>query len=78
MTKLTKKYIYEHQNDIHTYESFGRAISEQILHAASEQAEKNDIERANVDAKFTIEAYEPLACIRICVNINGVLVCYHV
>ena len=78
MAQLTKKYIHEHKNAVHTYESFGRAIVEQILNAASEQAGDKGIEKANIEAKFTVEAYEPAACVQVCATVQGVTVCYHV
>lgn len=78
MEKLTKKYIYEHQNNVHTYDSFGRAIIEQILKAGYDSVDEGQDSKLELNGKITISPYEPLKCLRVCVNINGILVCYHV
>jgi len=78
MTKLTKKYIHEHRHSIHTYESFGRAVIEQLLNAAEQQAGDSGVEKASINVKYEIAAYEPMTCIQICGEYNGVRICYHV
>lgn len=75
---LNKKYLKDHTNSIHTFDSFGRALVEQLMNAGVKQLGDKETEVVNIDAKFTIEAFEPKACVRLCTNIGGVVVCYHV
>lgn len=74
---LNKKYLNDHTNRIHTFDSFGRAIVEQLMNAAVKQLGDKEAEVVNIDMKFTIEAFEPKTCVKICGTYEGVTVCYH-
>jgi hypothetical protein len=74
---IDKKYIDDHLS-VHTAESFARALSEQVLKAAADKVGATTVDVAEVDAKFTVSEFKPAGCIRVCANINGVMVCYHV
>lgn len=77
---LTTKYIEEHAANVHTAESFGRSIADAALKAAYAAAAKagGSIPNFQMDGKFEVEAFEPLGCIRICVNTPFGRFCYHV
>ncbi len=77
MTNLTADYLKAHRHSLHTPESWGRALAEQILQAAIPKT-KAGLDTIDIDAKFTVEAYEPLGCVQVCGTINGVQVCYHI
>lgn len=44
----------------------------------SEKIGSSAADSVTVDAKFEVAAFEPATCVRVCANINGVQVCYHV
>jgi hypothetical protein len=77
MAKLTKKYIQDHLN-VHTADSWGRALGEQILRNVEKTIGDGELDNTSVDVKFHVTAFEPKGCIRICGVINGVYICYHV
>jgi len=78
MAKVTKEYLHEHRHLVHTFESFGRAVIEQVLDSAEKQVSSGSVDQAKVNASFEISAYESRGCVQVCVNISGVMVCYHV
>ena len=78
MAKLTKQYIAEHMRTVHTAESFGRAIVEQILNQASEKTGEDGEDAVTVNMNFEVKAFEPATCVQICGEYNGVKICYHV
>ena len=78
MPGLDKAYIDAHRHAVHTPESWGRAIGEQVLNGAVQNLTGGGSDSVEVDAKFTVTKYEPMGCIQVCANINGVQVCYHI
>ncbi|MCJ7934464.1 MAG: hypothetical protein MUW56_12705 [Chryseobacterium sp.] len=78
MSNISRKYIDDHKKSVHTADSFGRALIEQILSESIQKIGTEEAQSVNVDVKFKIEAFEPATCLRVCANINGVEVCYHV
>lgn len=77
---LTTKYIEEHAANVHTADSFGRGIADAALKAAFDAAtrEGGAIDRFQTDAQLSVEAFEPLGCIRVCVNTPFGRLCYHI
>lgn len=78
MTNISKKYIDDHKRSVHTADSFGRSLIEQILSESIQKIGKEETQSVDVNVRFKVEAFEPATCLRVCANINGVEVCYHV
>ncbi|MGI9652576.1 hypothetical protein [Chryseobacterium sp. RLHN22] len=78
MANISKKYIDDHKQNVHTVDSFGRSLIEQILNESIKKIGEEEKESLTIDAKFKIQAFEPATCIRLCTNVNGVEICYHV
>lgn len=76
--KITSKYIENHMTNIHTFDSFGRALVEPLLSGATEQLSEAGKEKVLVDAQFEIEAYEPNACVKIKTKIFGKWINMHI
>ena len=76
MVELTTQYIDDHLHGVHTAESWARAVTEQVLNGAKKSINAGD-ESASVQCNFTVSAFEPAGCIRICATIDGVYICYH-
>ena len=72
MTHLTKEYIADHLQTVHTYDSIGRSITEKILNHASEQVEQNDkgITVARGELGFAVRAAKG-GCITITFSIKN-------
>lgn len=75
MTELTRDYIREHMADIHTYESFSRALVEMVLSQSLEK-EPND-NQIEMDAKIIIKPVESRGCINIELNVGLGSITYH-
>ena len=77
---LTPQYIQSHLGGVHTAESWGRSITEQVLKTAQGQMKSGKVregDSATVDVKFTISTVEKPTCIVICADIAGHLVCWY-
>lgn len=72
---LTVKYIEEHRNQIHTYDSFGRAIAALILQSAKLQMANNTLTGDNVKFKADIKVFPitTMGClgVEVCVPLAG-------
>jgi len=79
MPELTPKYLDDHMK-VHTAETWATALAEQILKSSRDQVEKGggSAKSAEIKATFTVTPFEPEFCVRICGNINGVYLCWHV
>jgi hypothetical protein len=77
MNTLTSKYITEHMTEIHTFESFGRAIADLATRAAlQEAAKKGDAgmgESMEMTATVKVFAVQPTSCIgvEVCLPLVG-------
>jgi hypothetical protein len=74
---LTGPYIEDHMALVHTAESFGRALVEQILKAARRRLDKTEAESVELDAKITLTPVIARGCLQVCVGLPPVSVCYH-
>jgi len=75
---LTPKYVEDHLNNVATPESFARALGEQALRAAAAAVSVKPAPSVAIPATITVTPAEAAGCIRVCANINGVIVCYHI
>jgi hypothetical protein len=75
---LTREYISSHSDNIHTFESFARAIVGMVMSKAEREVGEGQKERVRVEGSFTIEAFGPRNCIRICYVQDGVSICIHI
>ena len=77
MDTLTAKYIEDHRNMIHNYESFGRVIAELMLRSGTKQLEENpNLNNGGAlafTANITITPVTPQECIfiEICAPLVG-------
>ena len=80
MSKLTKEYVRDHMVDLHSYESFGRSLLEQIMHCADTKLESmgGEADKIELDAKIVVEPYKPEGCTEITVNLGLVKVKKHI
>ncbi|MFF1291655.1 hypothetical protein ACFVXR_30355 [Bacillus thuringiensis] len=79
MAALNQKYLKDHTNNIHTKESFSRALIEQaIFKAIQDIGAGGDVPSHEMDAQITFSPVEALNCLQVCVVIGGVKVCTHV
>ncbi|KAA6436825.1 hypothetical protein FEM33_20465 [Dyadobacter flavalbus] len=77
MANFDKQYILDHKKNIHTFESFSRALGERALTAAAEKIGEGQAEMVEIPASITVSPIEATKCVQICVEISGVVVCYH-
>lgn len=71
-------YVKAHMANIHTSDSWARAVTEQVLAAAIGKLKGGKAETVTLDAKFHISAVEAKGCIQVCGEIAGVYVCTHI
>ncbi|MEI3894642.1 MULTISPECIES: hypothetical protein [unclassified Bacillus (in: firmicutes)] len=77
MQKIDKKYIENHLETIHTYESFGRSVCENILHASLKRVKGNDKDNVQMTANISVRATERI-CLQVCKVIDGSHVTVHI
>ncbi|MFN0719984.1 hypothetical protein BCU39_020245 [Vibrio cyclitrophicus] len=75
MTELTRDYIREHMVDIHTHESFSRALVEMVLNQSLEKEPDNN--KIEMEAKITVRPVESRGCINIELNVGLGSITYH-
>ena len=75
---LTRQYIANHSDNIHTMESFARAIVGLVLAQAEKDVGTGERERVQVEGSFTIEAFTSRNCVRVCYETKNGIVCLHV
>ncbi|MBU4617841.1 hypothetical protein [Bacillus sp. GG161] len=75
---LTKDYIHQHLSQVHTYDSFARALESNILHEVINQTSAVPVPEFKVDAEITVKPVEALGCIEVCVGYGEYKVCKHV
>jgi hypothetical protein len=76
--KIDRKYIADHMTQIHTPDSWARAV---IYHMMSEAAKKlgdGSSESVKIDAAFHVSAVETTGCIQLCYQTPIGPICVHV
>lgn len=90
MPALTKKYISDHLVGTHSEESWAKAVTEMVLHAAISELGDKNAEEVTIDAKFHVRPVDLEAvgsngstvryhCIQVCVVVSptGHEICFH-
>ena len=67
MAQLTVQYLQDHRNEVHNYDSFGRALADLVMQSAAKQLEQNpalaSTEKMTFTADVTVGAIQPTACV---------------
>lgn len=77
MKKLDTEYIEQHLETVHTYESFGRSVCENILSATLKRVKENSEENIQLTADISVRPTTRL-CIQVCKIIDGRHVTVHI
>ena len=78
MASLNAQYIKDHMANIHTNDSWARAIAERALAEAVTKIGTSSADAVTIDAKFHVTAIETKGCVSLCTEIGGVLICTHI
>ena len=82
MPAITQSYIHERQHAVHNFDSFGRAVCDNILEAAKGKVGASSANEVVIDGiKATIRPYAGaanLVCLEVCLDTPFGRVCKHV
>lgn len=75
---MNKKYIKDHMSQIHTPDSWGRAIIYHMLSESAESIGEKSVSSATVNGVFHVSPVEPTGCIQLCYETPIGPICVHV
>lgn len=80
MTKnFNAEYVKAHRQNVHSYDSFSRALVENVLMETEKLLDKNQSQNpVKIPVEFSVSPIEAKGCVEVCANIGGVKICHHV
>jgi hypothetical protein len=74
MARFTPQYVEEHLANVHTYESFGRAIAERLARTAAGKLADDSPDVVRFDAPVEVSPAIARGCLRVCI----LGICFHI